>query len=149
MYSWALVPVPCLLVPMVIGELYMPPVDKCTIYACCSGPCSCAKVTYHSYLCLYFLCSHFYHSSVGYCNPPLSSHPHDAYGPCEFLTRVLYHITPCGPIWPVVGLTSLGQRGVVAQEKWSCGRPKSYLAYGLVLLALPVIWSVDHPSSPW
>jgi len=34
----------------------------------------------------------------------------------------------------------------IAQEKWSCDWPRSCLTYGLVLLALPVIWSVHHPS---
>jgi len=33
-----------------------------------------------------------------------------------------------------------------AQEKWSCGGPRSCLTYGLLLLALLVIWSVHHPS---
>jgi len=39
----------------------------------------------------------------------------------------------------------------IAQEKWSCGGPRSCLSYGLLLLVLPVIWSVHHPSSitPW
>ncbi len=59
-----------------------------------------------------------------------------------------YPVRPCGPLWPDPSLTSLGQRGVgLAQEKWSCGGPRSCLTYGLLLLALPVILSVCHPSA--
>ena len=35
----------------------------------------------------------------------------------------------------------------LAQEKWSCGRPRPCLAYGLCFLVLLVVQSVHHPSS--
>jgi len=128
---------------MEIGEPYTPTVENYTIYACCSGPCSCAKVIYYG---SYHVCSHYYHSSVGHSHPVPGSHPHGPYGPISYLTRVLYHIAPCKPLWPVASLTSLDQRGV-AQEKWSCGGPRPCLAYGLIILVLPVVWSGHHPSS--
>ncbi len=136
MYSWVHISVPFPLVPMVIGESCILPVDKYTIYACCSGPCSCAKLIYGHYL-LSCSCS---------SRPHTSSHPYGPYGPCSYFTRVPYHVAPCRPLRPGPGLPSTDQRGV-AQEKLSCGGPRPCLAYGLLLLVLPVGQSGCHPSS--
>jgi len=87
-----------------------------------------------------------YHSSVDHGWPTPSSHPHVFYGPCGYSTRVPYHVGPCRPLRPVTGLPGSDQRGV-AQEKWSCGRPRPCLAYGLCFLVLPVVRSVRRPSS--
>jgi len=86
-----------------------------------------------------------YHSSVDHGWSTPSTCPHTIHTSSAVLTRVPYHVAPCGPLQYDPSLTSLGQRGV-AQEKWSCDRPRSCLTYGLVLLALPVRWSVHHPS---
>ena len=108
MYSWTWPLAPCLPLPMVIGELYMPPVDKYPIYARCSGPCSHAKLIYSHYL-LY--CSHSSH-------PHTSSHPYGPYGPCSYFTRVLYHVAPCKPLWPGPSLPGMDQRGVPVKNWW-------------------------------
>jgi len=138
MYSWTRPPVPRVLSPTEIGEPYKPPVDNRTTYACCDGHCSCANLTYGHCLCSYSRSSLFHTTS---------SHPHGPYRPSSYLTRVPYHVAPCRPLRHVASLTVLGQRGV-AQEKWSCDWPRSCLTYGLVLLALPVIWSVRRLSLP-
>jgi len=119
----------------------MLPVDNHTIYAHCSGLCSHAKVTYYGYLCSYHLCSHYYHSIACYN----AYSPHGFHGLSENPMRVSYPVRLCRPLWPVTGLPGSHQKGV-AQEKWSCGRPRSCLTYGLVLLVLPVVWSVHSPS---
>jgi len=104
-----------MLVPREIGEPYAPAVDNYAIHAYCSIHCRHANVTY-GYLCLYCLCSHYYHSSVGHSYPAPGSPPHGIYGPSDFLTRVLYPVAPCRPLQPVTSMPGSYQRGV-AQEK--------------------------------
>jgi len=75
-----------------------------------------------------------------------SSHPYGPYGPCSYYTRVLYYVAPCKPLRPDPSLPGMDQRGV-AQEKWPCGQPRPYQAYGLCMLVLPVGRSGHRPSS--
>jgi len=95
----------------------------------------------------YSHCSLSYHSSVDHGWPTPSTHPHTIHGSCMVSTMMPYTIGPCKPLQPGPGLPGLDKRGV-AQEKWSCQGPRSCLTYGLLLLVLPVIWSVRCPSPP-
>jgi len=132
---------------MAIGELTVA-VDNNNCTTVWYSPYNCST-QYH--IVIYGQCppyhyrSHSYHSSVDHGWPIPSTHPCTIHGDCSYLTRVPYLVAPCRPLWPGPSLTGSGQRGV-AQEKWSCGGPRSCLTYGLLLLALPVIWSVCHPS---
>jgi len=142
-------PVPSKQAPTAIGELTV-----AVVYNICTtvwySPYDCST-QYH--IVIYGQCppyshrSHSYRSSIDHGWPTPSSHPHVFYGPCGYSTRVPYHVGPCRPLRPVTGLPGSDQRGV-AQEKWSCGRPRPCLACGLCFLVLPVIWSVRHPSLP-
>ncbi len=97
---------------------------------------------HYSFIC----CSHLYGSSLPYSGHTGSSHPLDANGPSSFHSRMPYTIASCGPLWCIPDLiVGLHQRGV-AQEKWSCVRPRSCLTYGLSLV-LPLLQSVYCPSS--
>jgi len=143
--------VPSKLAPMEIGELTPVVIVNITCTTMWYSPCDCSTL---SYIIIYGLYMPYSHSSLFYCSSvdqhgwlTSSTYPHTIHVSCGLLTRVPYHIAPCRPLWPATGLPSLHQRGV-AQEKWSCDRPRSCLTYGLVLLVLPVMWSVHHLSSP-
>jgi hypothetical protein len=139
MYSWTRVRPPV----MGIGESYILPVDKYSIYARRSGPCSRAKSIYGRYLCS---SSRSSRSMAIHRRPAPSTHPCTIHGACSYITRVPYHVAPCKPLRPGPGLSGMDQRGV-AQEKWSCDWPRPCLAYGLCMLVLPVGRSGRRPSS--
>ncbi len=109
MYSWVHISVPYLPCSMIIGELYMPPVDNLITYACCNGPCSHAILTYGHYLCSSSHSSHCY-CSMDPCGIHTPSHPYGPYRPSSYFTRVPYHVTPCRPLQPGPGLPGSDQR---------------------------------------
>ncbi len=57
------------------------------------------------------------------------------------------HIHAWGPPFSD-SVMSLAWPQNITQEKWCCGGPRSCLTCGLVLLVLPVVWSVHCPFVP-
>jgi len=140
-------PVPSKLAPTEIGELTLV-VVKIICITMWYSPYDCSTLFHIAIYGLSMPYSHrslFYYSSNDHGWPTHSTHPYAIHGSCVLPTRVPYTVGLCRPLRPGPGLPGLDQRGV-AQEKWSCGGPRSCLTYGLLLLALLVIWSVCHPS---
>jgi len=97
----------------------------------------------------YLRCTVAYRSYHGRPSPSLCPHPRTIHVPSAYPTEVLYSVDPCRPLRPTTGLQSTHQRGV-AQDKWSCVRPRPCLAHGLVLLVLLFVQSGLQPYiSPW